>query len=119
MIARICPTIMDGIVVRWTPDEHGMREISASRNGVAIKGWLVTEHDYSTFLSVVAAAWNCYRLLAQDAERFRRLRTEDVKAWLVEKGQRVVDVHFGETLAEALKREASESAISKMREELK
>jgi hypothetical protein len=41
MIARITPTIMDGIVVRWTPTADGPHEISASRNGVSVTGWIV------------------------------------------------------------------------------
>lgn len=110
MIAHITPTIMDGIVVRWTPDEHSQHEISASRNGVAVTGWLVTVHDQTEFLTTIAHAWNLYRLLAKAAERgpFVRMGTDEVRAWLVESGQRVVDVRLGETLAGAMGREAAE-----------
>jgi hypothetical protein len=102
VIVHITPTIMDGIVVRWNPDENSRHEISASRNGVSIKGWITTVEDHATCIAAIMIAWECYRLLASSRVS---ARTADVKAWLVDKGQRVVDVRFGETLAEALKRE--------------
>lgn len=109
MIVHITPTIMDGIVVRWNPDAESRHEISASRNGVAVSGWLVTQHDQAEFLTTVALAWEMYRLLAKAAERgpFVRMEMSDVKSWLVERGQRVVDVQFGESLAEAYTRETT------------
>ncbi len=108
MIARITPTVMDGIVVRWTPDvANHKHEISASRNGVAVDGWIVTAHDRELFLAAINHAWDLYRELAKAAERgpFVRMEMDDVRRWLAERGQRLVDVRLGETLAQAMERE--------------
>jgi predicted GNAT superfamily acetyltransferase len=113
MICRITPTIMDGIVVSWSPDDDDRAEVSASRNGVLVYDWpmLRVEIQRVVFDRVVSTAWEMYRLLAKAAERgpFVRMETEDVRAWLVERGERIVDVRFGESLDEALKREQTET----------
>lgn len=109
VIARITPTIMDGIVVRWTPDVDSPHEISASRNGVSVTGWVVTAHDKEQFLATVNHAWELYRELAKAAERgpFVRMDMDDVRRWLAARDQRVVNVRLGESLAEALAREGA------------
>jgi hypothetical protein len=90
MKAKITPTVMDGIVVRWQvdPDNHHLGEISASRNGVAIGGYfplLTTPTCSRDFLSALANAWEMYRRLAKAAERFfERVTTEQAEQWLAE-----------------------------------
>jgi predicted TPR repeat methyltransferase len=110
IVCHITPTIMDGLVVRWNPSATDtLAEISASRNGVAIE-WrmLRTEHDKAEYERIVGLAWEAYRMLAKAAERgpFVRMDKADLLAWLTARGVRVLDVQFGETLADAVKREA-------------
>jgi hypothetical protein len=112
MIAHITPTVMDGVVVRWTfdPRDGGPTdgEVSASRNGVLIRDLpLISAPTIRVEIEhAISAAWDCYRALAKDYERGWRMTSENVRAWLVGRGVRVVDVRLFETVAEALAREA-------------
>lgn len=109
MFVHVTPTVMDGIVVRWNPDTTGNSEISASRNGVHVHCWpmLRVEHDRVEFDRTVSLAWEMYRLLAKAAERgpFVRMESDEVTAWLAAHAQQIVDVRFGETLADAVARQ--------------
>lgn len=116
MIVHITATIGDGLVARWTFDPRTSRsdgEISASRSGVCFAQMprISTEADRREVMSAFTCAWECYRMLAQREERsfmFERLTKAEVAAWLRERGERVVDVHFCESVAEALAREAAQ-----------
>lgn len=112
MIAHINCTVMDGLVVRWTFDPRESRadgEISASRNGVLIHNLplIRTQTDRREFDETVSRAWDCYSMLARDAERFgSRTTKSELAKWLTDRGVRVVDVQIFESVEEALAREA-------------
>lgn len=83
---------MDGLVIRWNPSPDERREISASRDGVAISGfWVLGDIDQRTELSkVISSAWNAY---------------EQLKRGLVPpRYDNEVDVRFGETLGDVIAR---------------
>lgn len=87
MKPRITPTIMDGVVVRWG-DKGSDNEISASRNGVMVHGWMIlrTPHDRAELERIVALAWDCYTFLSKRAERFTTASSDEVFAWLTGRG---------------------------------
>lgn len=100
MIAVVYPTIMDGIVVRWYSDVPATSAVSASRRGVTVDEFIETQEEYTEMLYMLTLAFQCHRMLARG-----RVDCDDVRAWLREKEQRVVDVRLGETLGEAMARE--------------
>ena len=86
------PTIMDGLVVRWNLQGDERREVSASRNGVAINGWWMfgSTETITEFQGLISEAWRAHALLKKGIAPARY--------------ENEVDVRFGETLAEVVAR---------------
>lgn len=94
MKAKINPTIMDGVVVRWNvdPDNHHRGEISASRNAVMVTGsWtLSTMPEFLEFERVLRSARQIADRIAKASVYLARPDVATVRGWVVALGFEVL-----------------------------